>query len=122
MVQQKRFPRPSVVFLDGDQPAAPGCVELPGGDAPERVVFEGLSLKQWPDVASRLQRGAAETIDALNRAMNLQDHHDWVRTAADQLVVGGDILWQVLASSWVTNCAPQPEIDRCATAVSDLLA
>jgi predicted ATPase len=34
-----RFPRPSIVFLDGDQPSAPGCEILPGQDAPERVVF-----------------------------------------------------------------------------------
>jgi hypothetical protein len=42
MVQAKRFPRPSLVFLDGDQPPSPGCILLPGGDAPERVVFEAL--------------------------------------------------------------------------------
>jgi hypothetical protein len=36
MAHQKRFPRPSVVFLDGDQSAAEGCQILPGEEAPER--------------------------------------------------------------------------------------
>src|ERR1022692_819301 len=40
MAQAKRFPRPTQVYLDGDQPPMPGCVRLPGDDAPERVVFE----------------------------------------------------------------------------------
>jgi len=122
MVQQKRFPRPSLVFLDGDQPAAVGCLSLPGEDAPERVVFDALSKKQWPDVATRIQRGFSETIDSLNRAMNIQNHHDWVQTAADQLAVGGDILWQVLASAWAKNCATSAEIESCATPVQDGLS
>lgn len=42
MVTAKRFPRPSLVFLDGDQAESDGCIILPGGDAPERVVFEAL--------------------------------------------------------------------------------
>src|SRR3984893_9841590 len=35
MVAEKRFPRPSCVFLDGDQSEAIGCNLLPGDDAPE---------------------------------------------------------------------------------------
>ena len=40
MVSAGRFPRPSLVFLDGDQERTPGCLLLPGDDAPERVVFD----------------------------------------------------------------------------------
>jgi hypothetical protein len=39
MIDQDRFPRPSLVFLDGDNEPTIGCIILPGGDAPERVVF-----------------------------------------------------------------------------------
>jgi predicted ATPase len=45
MALQKRFPRPTCVFLDGDNAGADGCILLPGGDAPERVVFEDLKKR-----------------------------------------------------------------------------
>ena len=41
MVAAKRFPRPSCVCLDGDQPPWTGCLSLPGGDAPERSAGPG---------------------------------------------------------------------------------
>ncbi|MBA1158450.1 AAA family ATPase [Microvirga sp. Marseille-Q2068] len=107
MAYQKRFPRPSVVFLDGDQAPSLGCIILPGEDAPERVIFEGLSSKEWPEVAQRIGRSASETIDALSRAMSLSNHKEWVRDAADRLIVGGDILWQALAAAWSKNCTTQ---------------
>lgn len=121
MASQKRFPRPSLVFLDGDQEVAPGCIVLPGNDAPERVVFEGLQSKGWPDVAARIGRGTAETIDALNAAMALANHHDWITSCGDRLTIGGDILWQALASSWAKNCAAAPELDSVAQPVRDAL-
>jgi hypothetical protein len=46
MVANKRFPRPSRVFLDGDSAEAAGCLLLPGGDAPEQVIFKALQKKQ----------------------------------------------------------------------------
>jgi predicted ATPase len=121
MANQNRFPRPSCVFLDGDQAPAPGCVVLPGDDAPERVVYEGLQELGWPLVAERIARGAAETIDALNGAMALGNHHDWVKFSGDRLTVGGDILWQALCSSWASNCATEEQISVVSQPVSDAL-
>lgn len=121
MVANNRFPRASLVFLDGDQSASPGCIILPGEDAPERVVFEGLDESGWPDVAPRIGRGAGETIDALKRSMLLQNHHDWVRQASDELVLGSEILWQALASAWVSNCASDDQVQAVSQAVSDAL-
>ena len=89
MASQGRFPRPSVVFLDGDQAAAPGCTILPGEDAPERVIFENLQSVNWPDVADRVGRSPSETIDALNTSMALSNHHDWIAFAGDRLTLGG---------------------------------
>jgi len=121
MKSQNRFPRPSLVFLDGDQAAAPGCIVLPGNDAPERVVFAALQANGWPGVAERVGRGPAETIDALNAAMSLSNHHDWVKSAGDRLTLGGDILWQALASSWATSCTSPAELDVVAQPVRDAL-
>ncbi len=121
MASQNRFPRPSLVFLDGDQAAAPGCIVLPGEDAPERVVYEGLRGQNWPGVAERVARGPAETIDALNNAMALENHHDWVKFSGDRLTLGGDILWQALASSWASNCATQEQLQTISQRVRDAL-
>jgi len=46
-----------VFFLDADNAAAPGCVLLPGDDAPERVVFKGLKAGKWGNLwASGFQK------------------------------------------------------------------
>lgn len=104
-----RFPRPSLVFLDGDQTVSDGCLVLPGGDAPERVVFEGLAAKNWNGVDLRLSRSPSQVIDACNAARTLADHHDWVRYAGDRLVVGGKVLWQALCSEWAKQCLKEQE-------------
>jgi len=109
MVNGNRFPRPSSVFLDGDQELAPGCDLLPGGDAPERVVFEGLQFVDWHQVYDRVGRSPSEVIDACSSAMTLNDHHDWVKYAADRLVLGGDLLWQALCYQWSQACLDEDE-------------
>lgn len=121
MADQHRFPRPSVVFLDGDQAAAPGCVILPGEDAPERVVFEGLRQTKWTGIAQRIGRSESETIDALNSSLALADHHDWVKNAGDRLIVGGEILWQAMCASWADHCATRNQIDRVVLPIKDAL-
>jgi hypothetical protein len=103
MVVSKRFPRPTCVFLDGDNAAAPGCVLLPGNDAPERVVFEALKMRKWGDLWGRVGRDIAWISDACNTAMTLGDHHDWVRSAASSLLCGGDILWQAMCAEWAKS-------------------
>ena len=104
MVDENRFPRPSLVFLDGDQDSADGCILLPGDDAPERVVFEDLSREGYPSVADRLGRPHSNTVDACNRAMTASDHHGWLSLAADALTLGTDNLWQVMCAVWANRC------------------
>jgi predicted ATPase len=103
MVAGKRFPRPSCVFLDGDQPPSNGCSLLPGGDAPERVVFDAMKAAAWPTVAQRVGRSHSNVVDACERAMTTENHHEWVRLAADELVLGGSHLWQALCAGWATQ-------------------
>lgn len=101
MVAQKRFPRPTLVFLDGDQDPSAGCMILPGGDSPERVVFGDLQTAGWPGLATRLGRDFAKTSDACSAAMTLPDAHDWIDDAASKLLVGGNTLWQAMSAEWV---------------------
>ena len=121
MASQNRFPRPSLVFLDGDQASAPGCIVLPGEDAPERVVFGGLREANWVGVSARIGRSASETIDHLSAAMMLANHHDWLKFGGDQLTLGSDTLWQAMAASWATNCATPDQLQAVSQPVRDAL-
>jgi hypothetical protein len=121
MVSENRFPSPTCVFLDGDQTESNGCLVLPGTDAPERVIFEGLQAKQWPGLADRVARDYPSVSDACNGAMTLSNHHDWVQHAAQALTLGGDILWQAMCSAWVEHCAEAIEVNPLVQAVSDML-
>src|SRR5262249_9519483 len=42
MAANRRFRRPTCIYLDGDSAEGVGVTILPGGDAPERVVFNVL--------------------------------------------------------------------------------
>ncbi len=121
MASQNRFPRPSIVFLDGDQASADGCTILPGEDAPERVVFGDLQEKDWVGISERIGRGVAETIDALNAAMLLESYRDWLTNVGNRLAVGTDILWQAMASSWAANCAKQEDLETVTQPIRDAL-
>lgn len=105
MAQQNRFPRKSMVFLDGDQENSAGIRLLPGEDSPEVAVFEALAKKDWPEVAERLGRTKSQVIDSLSKAMTLSNHHDWLNKSAEPLFVGTTQLWQVMCASWAKNCA-----------------
>jgi predicted ATPase len=121
MVNQHRFPRPSRVFLDGDQAESVGCVILPGEDAPERVVFEQLKKRGWLQVAKRTGREHAALADACSRAMLSQNHHTWVNSAATSLLVGGDILWQAMCAEWAANCLTADDAKKVVQPVEDAL-
>jgi predicted ATPase len=112
MCREGRFKKPSVVFLDGDQDATDGCAVLPGGDAPERVVFESLQAHGLEGVAKRISRSAADVADTCRAASLLQNHHDWIKTAADRLHVSGDVLWQAMCAEWSDKCLPSHEAEK----------
>lgn len=103
-----RFPRPSVVFLDGDQVAGVGCKLLPGQDAPERVVFDGLRQINWEGLDQRIGRPISDVIDVCSAAMTLGNHHDWLTQAANRLVVGSSVLWPAMCAIWVSRCMAEP--------------
>jgi predicted ATPase len=119
MAAERRFPRPSVIFLDGDQDLAPGCTLLPGDEAPERVVFVDLQAAGWPDVASRLSRSHADLVDAAERAMTNPQHHAWLREVGDAVLVGGQEVWRAMVVSWVAECAPEQQFQVVLSAMDD---
>jgi predicted ATPase len=120
MIQNKRFPRPSCVYLDGDNAAATGCILLPGGDAPERVVFKALKRAKWGDLWTRIARDMSVVADTCSNAMTLGDHHEWVRLAANQLMCGGETLWQAMCAEWAKSLAPN-EAQKVTQPIEDAL-
>jgi predicted ATPase len=121
MVLGKRFPRPSCVFLDGDEGSVGGCLNLPGEDAPERVVFEALKSKNWPGIHERTGRQFSELADACNKAMALPDHHQWLPQAATALFLSSETLWQAMCAEWASKCLDAEEAAAIAQAVEDAL-
>jgi predicted ATPase len=121
MVDQKRFPRPSHVFLDGDQSESPGCSLLPGGDAPEPVVFAGLQAVAWGKLKDRIGRPYADVADACIQSMSLTNHHDWVANAASKLTLPGETLWQAMCAEWALQCLRPEDAKPTIQSISDLL-
>lgn len=107
MVIHKRFPRPSCVFIDGDQATAIGCINIPGDDAPEVVIFETLKARNWEGISERVGRSYAVVADACSRAMAVSDHHQWVNDAASKLVLRSDVLWTAMCAEWAKKLVPQ---------------
>lgn len=103
MVAHRRFPRPTCVFLDGDNDSAVGCVLLPGGDAPERVVFDDLRKRRWGGLWTRVSRDVSSVQDACEKAMLLGEHHDWLQFAANSLMCGSDALWHSMCAEWASE-------------------
>jgi hypothetical protein len=119
MVAEDRFPRKSIVLLDGDQEPGNGYFLLPGEDAPERVVFEALMGQGWPRVAETINRSHAELVDAVESAMTATDHHDWIRLVADRLIVGGNELWRAMCIAWAQRCLSIPMVQEILNALDD---
>jgi predicted ATPase len=121
MVNQGRFPRRSRVFLDGDRAESTGCINLPGGDAPERVIFEALKRVGWDGISRRVGRDHAVVADSCGRAMALSNHHEWVASAATRLTLAGDILWQAMCAEWASMHLDETEARKVTEAVHDAL-
>lgn len=117
MVERDRFPRKTCVILDGDNEPMPGCSVLPGEDAPERVVFEALKSVSWSGLENRTGRAYSDVVDACEQAMVAGDHHEWVRTAAIALTLGGDTLWQAMCAEWAANCLSSTDAERITRAI-----
>lgn len=120
MNAQKRWPRPTCVFLDADAEAAPGCVNLPGAGAPEMEVFPEVQLKGLAAISARTGRPYSDVADAISQAMTLDDHHEWVRFAASKLLLSGETLWQAMCADWASRLHPE-EAKRVVAPIEDAL-
>ncbi|WP_236830116.1 AAA family ATPase [Blastococcus sp. KM273128] len=117
------LPGRGVGVLDGDQEAAPGCVVLPGGAAPERVIFEGQTTESIDDAAARLGVRAGDLAEALDDARRLPQHHTWPRRTAAALGPRhrADRVWDALVAAWVGTVASSEELTGFADGINAAL-
>jgi predicted ATPase len=121
MAFQKRFRTPSFVFLDGDEGENPGCMNLPGPDAPEVVVFEAMRDKGWLNLKDRVKREFSAVADACLQAMMLPDPHEWVTYVANKLVLSTEVLWHAMCSEWATQCITRDDVKEIVQPIEDAL-
>src|SRR5207253_928480 len=98
------LPYRAVGVLDGDKDGSEGCISLPGLRAPERLVFEELKAKSWPDLPARFGLGAGSLLGHLDNAVLTPDHHAWTSLVADRVLNSKNSVWEILANQWVKSC------------------
>jgi len=121
MVSEERFPRKSLVILDGDQTQSLGCFLLPGEDAPERVIFESLQEIGWVGIADRIRRSHSDFVDAAEAAMTASDHRGWIKTIANQIIIGGVELWRAMCIVWAEKCLSSKDVTELLRELDDLV-
>lgn len=112
----------SLSILDGDMEDAPGCIKLPGQDAPERVVFGGLRKDQWPDLDARFGVGAGSLFEYLEDAMRHENHHHWPAFVGDRIRKSASSVWEIMATEWARQCLSDQDRDSVVDAVLAKLA
>jgi predicted ATPase len=121
LVHQGVLPFRALCVLDADQDAVPGCVRLPGNHPPERQVFQDILNNALAHLATRLELAEAPTRDALEQAMVLVNHHDWIAAAASTLNQTTSYLWSTICKVWVRECCAANQITDLAQAVQQAL-
>lgn len=100
----QKLPFKSVIVLDGDMEDSVGCIKLPGDEAPERVIFNELKDKNWPNLVQRLGIGAGDLFAYLEEAMLEEDHHKWCSMIGDRILKSRTAIWETLVEQWVACC------------------
>lgn len=116
-----KLPQPGIGVLDGDQPEAPGCIRLPGGDAPERVVFLGLRERNWGHLHERFGIGAGDLHTYLEDALLNADFHRWPSLVGDRILKSATSVWETMATEWCRECLTDTARDLVAEAIQGVL-
>jgi predicted ATPase len=98
-----KLPYRSLAIVDGDHVDA-NCLSLPGTLAPERLVYEDLKIKGWPNLPHRFGIGAGRLMAVLEDAMLEPDHHKWNARVGDQILKSSTSVWEYLANEWCKTC------------------
>ncbi|WP_181428637.1 ATP-dependent nuclease [Modestobacter versicolor] len=124
LLSSRKMAAPGLGILDADQSVAPGCLRLPGAKAPEKEMFTALDDNHWAAIAERLGVRLGQLLDAKDDAMQLPDHHTWIRRTAEGL---GDRLrssqvQDAIIDVWVRDVLDDVDRDNFAADISSALA
>jgi predicted ATPase len=113
----KKLPGRGLGVVDGDTLATPGCICLPGTEAPEKVVFSELKQKNWSNLHERFGIGAGDLHTHLDDATLDGDFHRWPTLVGDKILKSGRSVWEVLTTEWCRVCLDPAELTRICDAV-----
>lgn len=119
---EAKLPYKALGVLDGDQNASPGCIVLPGGDAPEKMVFAGLKALKWNNLDHRFGIGAGTLFDHFNDAMLSPDHHEWCGIIGDKIKQGRKQVWDIFANEWCKQALQADQRKIILDAIKDRLS
>lgn len=109
-------------ILDGDSEISKGCIKLPGNEAPEYVVFNGLKGFNWKDLPERFGIGAGSLFTILDDAMLDPYHHKWTSLVGDKVLKSSTSVWEILCNQWCKICLSDEDRGGIIEAIKDLLA
>jgi hypothetical protein len=115
-----KLPYKSLAITDGDHRHS-DCQALPGGLAPERVVFNGLKAANWMNLSDRFGIGAGSLFTILDDALLEPDHHKWPSMVGDQVMKSAASVWEILCTEWCKSCLEPGARDDIALAISTLI-
>lgn len=98
---KRMLPQAGIGVLDGDMQPHNGCIIIPGGDAPEKVVYKELKQNNWENLDNRFGIGAGTLFDILDEAILLPDHHDWNSYVGDKVKKSKSNVWNILVEEYV---------------------
>jgi len=121
LASEGKLPQPGIGVLDGDQEAKPGCTVLPGGRAPEQVVFQDLRQANWGQLHERFGIGAGSLHAYLEDAMLSPDFHSWPERIGDKIIKSRTNVWETMATEWCRICLGHETRDAFAASVRQIL-
>lgn len=121
LAKEGKLPYKALAILDGDHADA-NCSTLPGLVAPERLVYDGLREKGWPNLSQRFGVGAGFLFTALEDAMREPDHHRWNAKVGDQILKSSVSVWEVMSSEWCKACLSDDDRKRLFDQITGVVA
>lgn len=118
---ENRLPYKGYGVLDGDQKGnSPGCIKLPGGKAPEQVVFYALRDGGWIGLPQRFGIEANTLFTHLEDAMVLE-HHEWITYVGKKIDEEPEYVWKILTNQWCKLCLRDEDRDGIVNQIEKLL-
>jgi predicted ATPase len=117
----KKLPHPGLAILDGDIELTAGCIKLPGAEAPERIVFQGLRDQNWGNLHDRFGIGAGALHGYLEDTMLDANFHAWPSKVGDHILKSAQSVWEIMATEWCRVCLADVDRDAIVNAIIGVL-